>query len=50
MSDSIDIKFLTGKAKEIAQNNDKYDVNGNNTPDSKLSGAEISVFLADCEK
>lgn len=50
MSDSIDIKFLTGKAQEIAQNNDKYDVNGNNTPDSKLSGAEISVFLADCEK
>lgn len=46
MTDGININsFFSGKAKEIATNIDnKYVKDGN------LSGAELSVFLAECQK
>ncbi len=45
MTDGFDINNLTGKARDIAIKIDNKFVK-----DNKLSGAELSVFLADCKQ
>ena len=44
MTDSFDINNLTGKARDIATKIDSKFVK-----DNKLSGVELSIFLADCK-
>ncbi len=45
MENGFDINLITGKAQNIAQNIDTH-----NVKDGKLSGKEISVFLAECKQ
>lgn len=45
MSNGFDINLITGKAKDIA-----YNVDNKNVKDGKLSGKDISVFLAECKQ
>lgn len=45
MTNGFDINLITGKAKDIAHN-----VDNKNVKDGKLSGKEISVFLAECKQ